>query len=206
MIQEEITRPLRNVSVALQEHVNHRINLVGLQLGKRMIEYTAQLINLLLLAGIFSMILLMLSFAFVFWYGRSVGPYHHGFLIVSFFYLLIGILIFINRTRIFINPLARKVGGGIYAPGESGESNLGKVETMADLLRHEEILKLQVEHSNLLIQQRMQEMGEAYQPKQLIKTLLNSALSSSEIWIKIIGVVTKIISDRKKNKQKEDES
>lgn len=99
MIQEELTRPIKNYGEAIQDHVNLRINLIGLQISKRLADFAANLISIVLMAGLLALVIIMLSFAFVFWYGSSVGPYHHGFLIVSLLYIFSGLMLYLFREK-----------------------------------------------------------------------------------------------------------
>jgi hypothetical protein len=202
MIQEELTRPIKNYGEALHDLVNLRINLIGLQISKRLADFATNLISAVLLAGLLALIIVMLSFAFVFWYGSSVGPYHHGFLIVSLFYILAGMMLFLFREKIIIDPFLRKMGATGFGLDQEGKiAKLGKIKSMNDLRRREEIMKLQVEHSSLVVQQRLQMMNEAYAPKQIIKTLLDGVLYSTPMLTRMVMVVINVIRQQKKNKE-----
>ncbi len=206
MIQEELTRPMKKYGEAIHDHINLRINLIGLQISKRLADFATNLISMVLLVGLLALVIIMLSFAFVFWYGSSVGPYHHGFLIVSLVYIMSGLMLYLFREKIIIDPFLRKMGPTEFGLDQDGKiAELGKIKSMNDLRKREEIMKLQVEHSSLIIQQRLQMMNEAYAPKQVIKTLLDGVLSSTTMLSRIALVVINIIRQQKKNKD-EDES
>jgi hypothetical protein len=206
MIQEELTRPMKKYGEAIHDHINLRINLIGLQISKRLADFATNLISMVLLVGLLALVIIMLSFAFVFWYGSSVGPYHHGFLIVSLVYIMSGLMLYLFREKIIIDPFLRKMGPTEFGLDQDGKiAELGKIKSMKDLRKREEIMKLQVEHSSLIIQQRLQMMNEAYAPKQVIKTLLDGVLSSTTMLSRIALVVINIIRQQKKNKD-EDES
>lgn len=204
MIQEELTRPIKNYGEAIQDHVNLRINLIGLQITKRLADFASNLISIVLMAGLFALVIVMLSFSFVFWYGSAIGPYHHGFLIVSLGYVFLGLLLFLFREKIIIDPFLRKMGPTGFGLDQDGKiAELGKIKSMKDLRKREEIIKLQVEHSSLIIQQRLHLMNEAYAPKQLIKTLLDSVLNSTTLLTRIALVVINVIRKQKKNKDED---
>lgn len=206
MLQEELGRPVKNLGESLRNHINLRINYAGLTIGKSIAEYTSSLINVLILAGIFAMIILMLSFAFVFWYASAIGPYHHGFLIISLFYMLLGLIIYLNRNKFLLDPLVRKMYKRSFTTDVELEKRLGPIKGLNDLVHYEEIMKLQLEHSELVIQQRMEQMSEAYAPRQLFKTVMASALTSTNLIAKIVTIVLKVISDRKEQKAQEEQS
>jgi hypothetical protein len=54
-------------------------------------------------------LLLFLSMAFVFWFGDVVGPFWLGTLIVTAVYVLGGVVIYLRRHEIFINPLVSQL-------------------------------------------------------------------------------------------------
>lgn len=83
-------------------------------------------------------------------------------------------------------------------------TELGKLKSMKDLRKREEIMKLQVEHSSLIIQQRLHLMNEAYAPKQLIKTLLDSVLNSTTMLTRIALVVINVIRKQRENKDEDE--
>jgi hypothetical protein len=201
MIQEELTRPIKNYGEAIRDHLNLRVNLIGLQMSKHLTDLATNLISAVLLAGLLALIMIMLSFAFVFWYGSAVGPYHHGFLIVSLFYTLAGLTLFHFREKLIINPFLRRMGTANFGTDHNDMiARLGKIQSICDLRKREEILKLQLEHSSLVMQQRMQMLNEAYAPKQLMKTVLESVLTSTPVLTRIALVVLGFVRSQNKNK------
>ncbi|MCX6267810.1 MAG: hypothetical protein NTW16_10695 [Bacteroidetes bacterium] len=54
-------------------------------------------------------LLLFLTLAFVFWFANDIGPAWLGALIVTAFYILLGLLIFVKRHQFFINPLVTQL-------------------------------------------------------------------------------------------------
>ena len=71
--------------------------------------FRSKLATFLLIAVIFFILamflLLFLSLAFVFWFGKDLGPAWVGALIVTAFYVFLGVLIYVQRHPLFINPL-----------------------------------------------------------------------------------------------------
>ena len=55
-----------------------------------------------------------MSFAFVAWYGQTTGSFTEGFLIAGLFYFILGIIIFLARKKIFINPMIKKISKNIF--------------------------------------------------------------------------------------------
>lgn len=205
MIQEDFTRPMKNLNLAIQGHISNRLHFLGLQMGMRMTAYSTRMVSLLLLTGFASLILLMLSFAFVFWYGSQVGPYHHGFLIAGLFYLLLGLLFYVNRKKLLLDPMARQTAKHAYTSGGL-DDELGPVKNLDDLKYREEILKLKIEHSELVMQQKLQELSEAYAPGNIAKMVLGNLLTSTAVLTKIAVITSNVLAQRKAKKKPKTDS
>ncbi len=93
----------------VKDYVNMRIDLAKLILTEKI----AKLATFFLIAVIFFILamflLLFLSLAFVFWFGKDLGPAWVGALIVTAFYIVSGILIYFQRHTLFINPLVSQL-------------------------------------------------------------------------------------------------
>jgi uncharacterized membrane protein YqjE len=89
----------------VKDYVNLRIDLAKLILTEKM----AKLVSFFLISVIFFILamflLLFLSLAFVFWFGKDLGPEWLGALIITAVYVLGGLLIWVKRHEFFINPL-----------------------------------------------------------------------------------------------------
>ena len=97
----------------LTENVKDYVNLRS-DLAKLIItEKLARLVSFFLIAVIFFILamflLLFISLAFVYWFGTDIGPAWLGALIVTAFYILGGIFIYVKRHEFFINPLVSQL-------------------------------------------------------------------------------------------------
>lgn len=93
----------------IKEYVNLRIDLVKLILTEKL----AKLASAFLIAVIFFILamflLLFISLAFVFWFGEELGPTWAGALIVTAIYIFGGLFIYLQRHKLFINPLVTQL-------------------------------------------------------------------------------------------------
>ncbi len=85
-----------------------------LDLYKLMIvEAAAQLISSLMISLVVILLsmffLFFLGLAFVYWYGEVAEHTYVGALIVTAFYLVVSIIVFIFRDKLFVNPLISKL-------------------------------------------------------------------------------------------------
>jgi uncharacterized membrane protein YqjE len=102
----------------IKEYIDLRVTLVKLILTEKI----AKLASFFLISVIFFILamflLLFLSLAFVFWFGEEIGPTYAGALIVTAFYVLVGILIYFMRHRLFYDPLVTKLTKILMEEGE----------------------------------------------------------------------------------------
>ncbi len=85
-----------------------------LELYKLMVaEGVAQLLSSIMISLVVLLLsiffLFFLALAFVYWYGEVVGHMYVGALIVTAFYLVISVIVFIFRDKLFIDPLITKL-------------------------------------------------------------------------------------------------
>lgn len=193
----DFTRPVSELTAEAKRYLNLRIGLAGMVINKRMAEFTSQLISMLLLAGIFAMVMLMLSFAFVFWYGTTVGAYHEGFLIISLLYIILGMLIYKYKKNLLLDPLIKKMNEKHHLFEDSMETDLPPAENLEMLNKQLEIRQLQVKCSELSMQKQLDELGEALSPTRMMNSLLMSALTSSTVLMKTASLVLRLMKKKK---------
>jgi hypothetical protein len=63
-------------------------------------------------------LLLLLTFAFSFWFGSAYGKIYEGFLISAGFYLIVGVVIYLLRKPVFSNPIIRSIGKVLLSKDE----------------------------------------------------------------------------------------
>lgn len=195
---DDFTRPVSAIGNEFKRYINLRINYMGLALNKKLADFMSQIITVLVLAGLFSMVLLMLSFAFVFWYGSNAGTYYHGFLIVSLTYLLIGLVIYYFREPLLMNPLIKKLHAKqSEIKNESGDKSI-IISSKEDMEKHLEIMDLQIEQSELLMHKYMLDFGEAIKPSNILNSMMTYAFTSSNLMMSAALLVLRYLRKRKR--------
>ena len=93
----------------LKEYADVKLELFKLEAIERNAKIASGAIVAVIIgiAGIF--FLLMLSVAAAFWLGEILGAWHRGFLAVSSFYLLLGILGYVFRKSWIFRPVTNAV-------------------------------------------------------------------------------------------------
>ncbi len=194
---DNFTKPISEAGNELKRYINLKIAYAGLQLNRRLSDFASQLVTMLVLAGIFAMILLMLSFAFVFWYGSEIGTYYHGFLIISLLYMIFGLIIYYFREPLLMDPIIRKLHQKQQKMELMGDSVLLPVRNKEDMDKQLDIMQLQLEQSELLIQKHVQDLGTALTPSNILNSLFTYALSSSSLMMNGALLLLRLLKKRK---------
>lgn len=70
---------------------------------------------LAILFFLLSLFLVFLTFGLAFYIGSLLGNYAYGFFIIAGFYLLVGILVYINRGSWIVNPIVKMLEKVFYS-------------------------------------------------------------------------------------------
>lgn len=195
---DDFTRPVSAISNEFKRYINLRINYMGLTLNKKLADIMSQIITMLVLAGVFSMILVMLSFAFVFWYGSNAGTYYHGFLIVSITYMLIGLVIYYFREPLLMNPLIKKLHTKQFEMNNEFGDKSVIISSKGEMEKYLEIMNLQIEQSELLMHKYVQDIGNTLSPSNILNSMITYALTSSNLMMSGVILVLRYLRKRKR--------
>lgn len=101
MKNKTLSENFSELNDVLKSYVAARVKLWKLLLLERTTKAVTYLFTTLAVLISALSCLLLLSFAFSFWYGETLGSYTTGFLISAGFNLLLMILVYLLRKRIF---------------------------------------------------------------------------------------------------------
>jgi hypothetical protein len=197
MSTESINQSFQAIRIELGRHINLRTQLAGLLINKKVAAVATQLFTIILLGGFISMIFLLLSFAFVFWYGSSVGPYHHGFLIISLVYFIVGVIVFVNRKRLFYQPIIRKLSENDINFLNYSTDEQQPLTSVEDFNRRVEITRLKIEYSELLLQQEIMKLGDNLHPATIINRWLEQSKPFHMLGSKALDLLIAFLSRKK---------
>jgi len=195
---DDFTQPVSAISNEFKRYINLRINHLGLALNKKLADFMSHIITTLVFAAVFLMIILMLSFAFVFWYGSNAGTYYHGFLIISLVYMIIGLIVYYFRDPLFMNPIIKKLYSKRFELNDGLEDKSITINSKKDVEKFLEIMDLQIEQSELLMNKHMQDLGEAFKPSNILNSLITYTLTSSNLMMGGALLLLKILRKRRR--------
>jgi len=196
MASDDFTAPFRDMANELGKQIYLRTQLAGFVLSKKIAGIVSLMITMILLAGIFSMIMMLLSFSFVFWFGSSIGSYAQGFLIMSLVYVVLGSVVFFNRKKWFLDPLVKRMNEKELLMDWDPDIPDPVIDTMKDLDRHIEIARLQIKYSDLKLEQNLKRMGENLTPQNMLKGIVYRSLQSTALLTKILDFAISMLKGK----------
>ena len=109
MESRKISDDFSSLSGNVKDYVRLKLELYKLMA----VEGIAQLLSSIIISIVVLLLaiffLFFLALAFVYWYGEVAGHMYVGALIVTGFYLILSVLVFIYRDKLFVNPLITKL-------------------------------------------------------------------------------------------------
>ena len=188
----ESDNPITELPNQIKASLNAKIDLFSLFLIKKLSKIVPLFVLGLILGFIFLFFTLFLSHSFIAWYEDYVGKGSTAALIVSGFYLLLGIIIFVFRKKIIYAPIHTAIIEGLNFKEVHTASQIGEIHTVKDL--DEELEKSKV-NSEILDEELNDSINDAKDyytfdsiksrfftniienPKPLIGTILQSVMS-----------------------------
>ena len=121
MSNPSFSKNLNEIITISRSYINTRIELWKLSLLEKASLGGAFFISSIILVLIGAFCLLFISLAFAFWYGQTTGDTAAGFLILTAFYLLLGIIFAISKKTLVINPIIKSLSEILYKVEENEE-------------------------------------------------------------------------------------
>ncbi len=198
----KIIQPLRDLGNDVKKYVNLRIAYTGWQLGNRIADIVSSAITAILLMFVLTIVLLMLSFAFVFWYGAKIGTYYHGFLIMSLLYAFIGIIVYINRNKFYASSMVKKIESGLFS--DIDPELLLTLNGIESKEEQQAFLRRKVEQGEEDIQRAYEELIDGLHPYKLVKNYVVSGFKTPTLTAAAIDLLLRWLRDKKKSVKTDD--
>ena len=200
--------PLKEAFDSLKVYIDQQVKYNKLLLGKKMgnVAYYGTL--LFLFGFLASLILIFLSFGFVWWFSDSgYGDTYIGFLLISLFYAILGTIIYLTRKRLIAKPI-RKILGNILCDQEDEDHDVTINFSSLELLNHKiHKSKLSLEEQEKVMKEHFSGLGEAYTvfsiSQRLLKSVYQSAMTTSNI-ARFTYLLVQRLKGGKKKKHKKD--
>ncbi len=193
------------LTTELKTYLNIRLNLLGLQISKRISALTSVLLTMIIMLFIAAMFLVMLSLALAWWLGSLLGSFPLALLIVAALYALLGVVVYAGRKRLFMEPIARKLNNTM-AGGELHETDIPISMRFSSIDDQILFMTKEVEKSELMLQNSYKNLTEELEPINLAKNMLGVVFNSPAITVSLLEMAIRLLrSKRKSRKEKQDE-
>jgi hypothetical protein len=106
MESKKISDNLSEMNDNVREYIRLRLNLLRMEFTEKATMLSSAIMMSILYFIIVVCILVFLSIAFIFAFREYIGPGWVAALIVAGVYILLGLLIYLLRYKLFIDPLA----------------------------------------------------------------------------------------------------
>lgn len=183
-----------------KSYLNLRLNIIGLMLSKHIANLASFLLTAVIISALAGLVILMLSFAFVLWYGSSYGAYYQGFLILALVYTLLGLVIYWGRKRFFIDPISKKVNGKMSVNDflKGTQILLSEDLTIDEHIRN---LDREADQYERDMKDNFEEFTDQLHPANIAKKLLGNMLSNPTLLISLLDFGIRFL---RRNKKEED--
>jgi amino acid transporter len=121
MEQKKVSESIADLTDQVRNYVRLRIDLFKLDLTEKLATLTTTLIISIIFFIVFLFFTLFLSLAFIFWFKEYAGDAWVGALIVAGFYILVGILVYFLRDRLFLNRIVVQISKILLEEEEQNE-------------------------------------------------------------------------------------
>ncbi|MFA8300406.1 MAG: phage holin family protein [Hyphomicrobiales bacterium] len=101
------TERLNQILDDSKDYLNLKLELFSYNFTQKFVSLTSYLFTFIAAIVLLLLFFFFISFGFVFWWQEAVGKIQYGFFIVGAFYLVLGILLFILRKPLIVNPILR---------------------------------------------------------------------------------------------------
>ena len=106
---------------SVKGYITARINLMKLVLLEKVANAVTYIFSVMLAIIVIASSLLLFTLAFSFWYGNTQGSVAAGLLISAIFYVVVGLIIFLLRHRIFTDNIIKNIGKLLLPPEEGND-------------------------------------------------------------------------------------
>jgi hypothetical protein len=109
MEHKKISDSIIDLTEDAKKYIQLKIDLFKLNLTEKLAMLTTTLLLSIIFFIVFLFFTLFVSLAFIFWFKDHAGAAWAGALIVAGFYILIGLIVFLFRDKLFLNRVVAQI-------------------------------------------------------------------------------------------------
>lgn len=111
---EKLYKDVNETFENIKSYFDLKIELFTIILYEKILKVFSSILAVIIIAIFLLFFIFFMSLAFVAWYGQETGSFAQGYLIAGLFYLILGIIIYLARNKIFLNPIIKKISKTIF--------------------------------------------------------------------------------------------
>lgn len=125
--------PIQELPNQIKDYINIKIDLISLFLIKKISRLLPLIILAFILAFAFLFFTLFISHAFINWYEDYIGKASTAALIVSGFYLLLALFIFVFRKALIYRPIQKGIIDDLSFKDINPNSEIDKISSIEEM-------------------------------------------------------------------------
>lgn len=121
MESQKLSESVTDLTEQVKNYIRLRIDLFKLNLTEKLATLVTTLLISVIFFIVFLFFTLFLSLAFIFWFREYAGAAWMGSLIVAGFYILVGLVTYLMRNKLFLNRVVGQVSKILLEEDEENE-------------------------------------------------------------------------------------
>lgn len=181
----------------MKNYVNLRIDITLLAISNKMSHAAGYFVFAIIIGFIALFVSLFLSLSLSEWLADVLNMPGMGNLIVSLIYIILGIIIFIFKKPLILDPIHKNIGGLVDMSDLNSDSAIQEDLGLEGTLEH---LKQNLEDTESSFDQNMVDIKDYYSFDQLKNRFITSITSNPQNILNGLLILREIIVNRKKKK------
>lgn len=181
----------------MKSYVNLRIDITLLAISNKMSHAAAYFVFAIIIGFIALFVSLFLSLSLSEWLADVLNMPGMGNLIVSLIYIILGIIIFIYRKPLILEPISKNIGSLVDMSDINSDSSIDEDRGLEGTLEH---LKHKLEDTESSFDQNMADIKDYYSFEQLKDRFITSITSNPQNILNGLLILREIIVNRKRKK------
>lgn len=181
----------------MKNYVNLRIDITLLSISNKISHAAGYFIFAIIIGFIALFVSLFLSLSLSEWLADVLNMPGMGNLIVSLIYIILGIIIFIFKKPLILDPIHKNIGGLVDMSDLNSDSAIQEDLGLEGTLEH---LKQNLEDTESSFDQNMVDIKDYYSFDQLKNRFITSITSNPQNILNGLLILREIIVNRKKKK------
>jgi len=180
----------------LKKYINLRTDAILLAISQKLSNGIAYFIFALIMAFVFIFVSLFLSLSLAEWLADLLNRPGIGNLIVSGIYVILGVFVYVFRTKLILNPISKNMGKIMDMSDLNNESAIHDHESIEEAIIN---IHQKIKGAEEDIHQNIDDIKEYYSFEQLRDRFIRSISTNPRNIINVLLILREVLKSRKKN-------